>query len=481
MKHSYLVKILLSILLVTVVTLLSSTPALSRSFDEDYYNVDTIDEDGFIVDREQPRGQGVDYVEFIDDEDGDGLNEILLVYEDGTEEVSYSSDSEEPAESETDEEFDTCQVPDNNFPTIFVTQGIEFDPTQEDKAESINAAIDKLNEYGFRGRIVISSGVYEENIQPQDAHIILEAKNKSESGLYEHGYEELDQPKLIALDGSQPAISIAPETTFCLNGISVRGDWAAIVAGTDEPGGAVHEIKLNNVYIMDSKYGVFGYVNKFQIVNSLVEYNTHGLMIEGSSSIINSRVSHNSIGIVAAGKITKAPPVGSTIRAYCADSANKMYKNLNQVVIQNVIVTYNQKGGIAVCQVGNATITKSALMGNQYVGIQIYHTTKFTLSDNGVHKTFKLNKEYGDSLVVVASIGDVVGNTFFSADRAGLLYYDVKGGTIRKNNIMFAVFAINIENSVPKIYKDNYMFGNVYNEVTSSKLKIAPPPSVPKP
>ena len=92
MKHSYLVKILLSILLVTVVTLLSSTPALSRSFDEDYYNVDTIDEDGFIVDREQPRGQGVDYVEFIDDEDGDGLNEILLVYEDGTEEVSYSSD-----------------------------------------------------------------------------------------------------------------------------------------------------------------------------------------------------------------------------------------------------------------------------------------------------------------------------------------------------------------------------------------------------
>lgn len=146
---------------------------------------------------------------------------------------------------------------------------------------------------------------------------------------------------------------------------------------------------------------------------------------------------------------------------------------------------YGKKGGLAICNVGSATLDHVYVLKNGYIGVQIRNTPKFALTNSNVGETQYLNGGWGDGLVVVKSNGLVKKCQFAANRRANMIYYGKSGGTIDGNLIIYAVFSIDLEAMDgacpdPDILDNNYMYGNTENRVTyGTTLCPSPVPQIP--
>ena len=112
------------------------------------------------------------------------------------------------------------------------------------------------------------------------------------------------------------------------------------------------------------------------------------------------------------------------------------------------------------------------------------NTPQFSLDNLKVGETREWNGAYGDGLVVVHSSGLVKNGQFWSNERANIIYYGKSGGTIEKNKILYAIFAIVLDSkdgySPSPTITNNTIYGNQQNNVTGgSNLGPSKPPKVP--
>ena len=326
------------------------------------------------------------------------------------------------------------------------------------KIESISVAVAEL---GDHGRVIVAPGTYHENIEIRPgALIIIQAEGP-------------ERPELFAAEAERPVIRVAPKARLCLVGVSVYGTRSGIVIGSESMGEAARAVTLFDTHVTDAEYGIYGLVDRLHIEGSRIENNVFGVAVAGSTSVVDTEIIANTIGVVLNGDKTPS----------CADAAYS--DSGKQVFIQNVNISNNANGGVAICNVLSAVIIDTYVHKNAYIGVQIHNTTKFTLDDLRVGETQLWNGRWGDGLSVVHSSGIVMNSQFSANRRANIIYFGNSGGTIDNNKILYAIFAIHLEMKdgsfpSPTIPNSNYLYGNKENRVTSG-LSLAPsePPDVP--
>jgi hypothetical protein len=326
---------------------------------------------------------------------------------------------------------------------------------------SISAAILEL---GDHGRVVVAPGSYRDNIKIRPGtYIIIQADGP-------------EHPELFAAEPKVPVVHIAPGAELHITGMSVNGTKSGLVAGSEATGEAAHAVTLLDTHVTNAKYGIYGSVTKFNIERSIVERNVYGMVVAGSTYVANTVISGNMMNVVL---------TGGNIPS-CAEAAYDASSGA-QVSLKQVTIGYGKKGGLAICNVKSATLDSIYVIKNGYIGVQIRNTPMFKLTHSNVRETQYLNGEWGDGLVVVKSNGLVKQCQFSANKRANMIYYGKSGGTIDGNLIIYAVFAIDLEEMEgacpdPDILGNNYMYGNTENRVTfGSQLcptPIPPPPSL---
>jgi hypothetical protein len=322
--------------------------------------------------------------------------------------------------------------------------------------DSLGKAVNMIGEHG---RVILASGDYHENITiPSDSIITIQAADSS-------------YPRLFAANLDQPAIRVAPQSSLLLNGISIHGAKFALVAGSRDNGEPANILTLYRTLVADAEFGIYGIVKRIHMEESVVEHNGYGLAIAGSASIVHTTVANNTFGLLIGNKIP------SCIDATYVDCTN-------HVLIKSVNVSNNKQGGIAICNVASAVVDNVYVHKNAYIGVQIRNTPIFSLDNLRVGETFLWNGGWGDGLVVVHSSGIVKKSQFSANARANIIYYGKSGGNIDSNIIIYAIFAIDLEEQdgacpSPDI-TNNYMYGNQENHVTfGTTLCPAPLPQVP--
>jgi len=364
---------------------------------------------------------------------------------------------------------DTTEIPDgvtrpqDDPVEVFHPYDLPNAPTVHVPGEvaSISAAVLEL---GDHGRVVVAPGSYRENIKIRPGtYIIIQAEGP-------------EHPELFAAEPKVPVVHIAPGAELHITGMSVNGTKSGLVAGSEATGEAAHAVTLLDTHVANAKYGIYGSVTKFNIERSIVERNVYGMVVAGSTYVANTVISGNMMNVVLSGGNIPS----------CAEAAYDA-SNGAQVSLKQVTIGYGKKGGLAICNVKSATLDSIYVIKNGYIGVQIRNTPMFKLTNSNVRETQYLNGEWGDGLVVVKSNGLVKQCQFSANKRANMIYYGKSGGTIDGNLIIYAVFAIDLEEMDgdcpgPDILGNNCMYGNTENRVTFGgqlcPIPIPPPPSL---
>jgi hypothetical protein len=270
-------------------------------------------------------------------------------------------------------------------------------------------------------------------------------------------------------------VTVAPGARLCLDGLSLHGGQAGLVAGNADTGDAAGAVTILNTRVADAGYGVYGIVDQFHIERSSIENNIYGLVLAGDASLFNVWIAENEFNMLLSGD---SKP--SCAAAAWSDTGSK-------VVVQNVTIMYGKQGGLAICNTVSATVKDVYVWKNGFVGAQIRNVNNFTFDNSRVGETRLWKGGWGDGLQVVHSNGIVKDSQFSANKRANIIYYGKSGGTIDNNLIVYGVFSIALEgldgsSPNPMITPSNYMYGNKENRVTyGNKLSPTPPPSVPPP
>ena len=344
--------------------------------------------------------------------------------------------------------FDPCDSP--NVPTLYVPK-------------DRGSIADAVMELGDHGRVVVAPSTYRENIKIlAGRHVIIQAEGP-------------EHPEIFPADHNVPVVTVAPGAKLCLNGLSLHGGQAGLVAGNVDTGDAAGAVTMLDTRVADAGYGVYGIVDQFHIERSSIENNIYGLVLAGDASLFNVWIAENEFNMLLSGG---SKP--SCAAAAWSDTGSK-------VVVQNVTIMYGKQGGLAICNTASATVKNVYVWKNGFVGAQIRNVNNFTFDDSRVGETQLWNGGWGDGLQVVHSNGIVKDSQFSANKRANIIYYGKSGGTIDNNLIVYGVFSIALEgldgsSPNPMITPSNYMYGNKENRVTHGRqLSPTPPLSVPPP